>query len=159
MKKDTFYDQYPLVFPTREPEQGFQCGKGWYQLLDSLFEVTQKHLEKLADPPPFRITYIKEKYGTVRIGYENATDYIKDTIIQATKMSAHICETCGEYGKIRDSAYWIKVRCDACERTHFVNRRPLSTDAKAALEAGIKSSQEHPAGILGSFTKFADDED
>jgi len=160
MKKDTFYDQYPLVFPTREPEQGFQCGKGWYQLLDCLFEVIQKHLEKLAEPPPFRITYIKEKYGTVRIGYEHATDSIKDTIIQAEKMSGHICETCGEYGKIRDSAHWIKVRCDECERTHFAHQNtPLSPEAKAALDAGIKSAQEHPAVSLGSFAQFADDDE
>ncbi|MCK9567867.1 hypothetical protein M0R72_02805 [Candidatus Pacearchaeota archaeon] len=160
MKKDTFYDQYPLVFPKREPEQGFHCGEGWYQLLDCLFEVMQKNLVKQPEPIDFRITYIKEKFGTLRVGCEHATDYIRETVIQAEEMSGHICETCGEYGKIRNSAHWIKVRCDSCERTHFAHRNtPLLSEAKASLDAGIKSAQEHPAISLGSFAKFADDEE
>jgi hypothetical protein len=124
MNKDKFYDQYPLIFPDREPEKGFQCGKGWYQLLDALFYVITQDLSKVTpEDRKFRIIYLKEKYGKLRIGCENATPYIKQTLLQAEEMSAHICETCGEYGELRDSAHWIKVRCDSCENNHFSYRR------------------------------------
>jgi hypothetical protein len=158
MKKDTFYDQYPLVFPTRAPEQGFLCGNGWHQLLDSLFEVIQKHLEKQPQPTNFNIFCIKEKFGKLRIICGNPTDYIKQTLLQAEEMSSHICETCGEYGQLRDSALWIKVRCDECERTHFAHPRTLSPKAQAALEAGLKSAKESLPIYHGSFAKFADDD-
>lgn len=35
---------------------------------------------------------------------------------------------------------------------------PLSPEALAALDAGIKSAQEHPPVDLGSFEQYADDE-
>lgn len=164
MKKDTFYDRYPLAFPGRAPEQGFLCGKGWYQLLDALFEVIQKDLLKQPSPN-FRITYIKEKYGRLRIGYEHATEYIKETISQAEEMSGHICETCGEYGQLRDSAHWIKVRCDSCEEQHFAYRNaPLSPESRAALDEGIRSAKADieagkPPIYLGSFAQYADDDE
>jgi hypothetical protein len=170
MKKDKFYSQYPLVFPGGEPEEGFHCGSGWYQLLDCLFFVINKELEKLTDaerkhPGKFHITRIKEKFGTLVIYYDNATDYIKQTIAQAMEMSGHICEICGEYGEIRDSALWIKVRCDDCEKKQFARRNvPLSPEAQTALDDGIRSAKADieagkPPIDLGSFAQYADDDE
>lgn len=124
MNKNKFYDQYPLVFPNRDPEYGFQCGNGWYQLLDALFYVINKDLSKLPeDERKFRILSLKEKYGKLNIKCEHTTEYIKATLLQAEEMSGHICETCGEYGELRDSAHWIKVRCNECEKKHFSYRK------------------------------------
>jgi len=165
VKKDTFYDLYPLVFPTREPEQGFCCGNGWHQLLESLFEVIQKELSKLPEPTEFRILFIKEKWGELRVGYVNATERIIDTITQAEEMSGHICETCGEYGLLRDSAQWIKVRCNDCEKKQFAyQHEKLSAKGKAALIEGIRSAKADieagkPPIDLGSFAQYADDDD
>ena len=163
MNKNTFYDQYPLVFPNGEPEQGFQCGSGWYQLLDCLFLSINRDLAKL-QVSNFRIVYLKEKFGRLRIGYENSNSYIRDTIDQAECMSEQICETCGEYGKLRNSAPWIKVRCDDCEEKQFALRNtPLSPEAQAALDDGIRSAKADieagkPPIDLGSFAQYADDD-
>jgi hypothetical protein len=157
MNKEEYYQKYPLVFPNGKPEHGFSCGNGWSQLLESFFEVVQKHLEK-HPRPGFCISYIKEKWGTLRILCDNPSEYISQTVRQAEEMSSHICESCGEYGQIRDSAQWIKVRCEACERTHFAHQR-LSPTASAALDAGLQSVKDHPCTCLGSFAKYADDED
>jgi hypothetical protein len=161
MNKNNFYTQYPLVFPTGAPEHGFSCGKGWYTLLDALFFVIQRDLEKLPEAH-FRIELIKEKFGTLRIyyEYENATEYIEQTIIQAEEMSANICETCGEYGRLRDTSHWIQVRCDDCEKEYIERKNtPLSKEAQTALDAGLKSAMESEPVYHGSFAQYADDDD
>lgn len=33
----------------------------------------------------------------------------------AGRMSAHVCEECGEAGSLRDRRWWIKTLCDACD--------------------------------------------
>lgn len=154
--KAAFYETYPFVFPDGAPENGFYCGSGWFQLLDSLFIVITKELQN-KNKTDFRITFIKEKFGQLMIGCCNSTDYINDVIAQAEEMSSHICETCGEYGKLRDSAHWIKVRCDECEKKYFIDRE-LSPEAKKALLAGIKSAKESEPIDCGSFAQYADDE-
>ena len=150
------YKKYPLIFA--DTEQYIECGNGWYDLLDAMFECIQKDLEK-TPRPNFKITQIKEKFGILRIYIENSNQYIDKIILQAKSMSEHICETCGEYGQLRDSSYWKKVRCNDCERKHFATQQPLSPEAKAALDAGIKSAQEQTLVYLGSFAQYADEED
>jgi hypothetical protein len=121
MNTSIFYDKYPLVFPNGAPEQGFSCEAGWEPLLDSLFFVINLDLKKLLSNN-FRIICIKEKYGKLRIYCENATPYIQQTIAQSEAMSEQICAMCGEYGKLRKSDNWLKVRCDKCEKKHFEQR-------------------------------------
>lgn len=159
MKKEDFYTKYPLVF-NKEPEIGFYCGAGWFELLDCLFLVIQRDLEKLPEEQQkkFEIVQIKEKFGRLTIYYNGGTDYIKQTIEQAESMSEQICETCGEYGYLRDTSHWLKVRCDSCENKHFATRVQLSIEAKKALDASIQSAKEGPSVYLGSFAKYADDE-
>jgi len=172
MKIDKFCEIYPLVFPDGAPE-GIHCGDGWFQLLDSLFFVINKELSsipvraKLAEQTEFatvaqrnfKILQIKEKFGRLTIYCEGATEYIRDTIAQAEEMSEQICETCGEYGILRDSARWIKVRCDECEEKHFADRYPLSPEARKALEEGIESAKNSKPVYLGSFAQYADDDE
>jgi len=156
MDTNKFYEQYPLVFPNGRPECGFSCGDGWYDLLDSLFLVITKELEKNPDNK-FQIAQIKEKFGKLTIYYDNGNDYIRQTISQAAAMSAQICETCGDYGTLRETTHWLKVRCDKCEVEHL-DRKPLSQKAKDDLAAGMASAKDHPGVFVGSFAKYADDE-
>jgi len=164
MNKNNFYEKYPLVFPNGEPD--FHCGSGWYQLLDCLFFVINKDLSELpVAERRFKILQIKEKFGSLTVYCEGTTEHIRDTISQAEEMSKQICETCGEYGKLRDSAHWIKVRCDECEAKHFTLRNtPLSPESRAALDEGIRSAKADieagkPPIYLGSFAQYADDDD
>jgi hypothetical protein len=140
MNKETLSELYPLVF--KESKLDSTCGHGWDLLLECVFEAVNRELGKLPEGNrDFSILVIREKYGRLRISYEGSYSAIRQIIIQAEDMSEHICENCGEYGSLRDSAHWIKVRCDACEDKHFVCRN-LSPEAKAALFAGIKSAKE-----------------
>lgn len=135
----------------------------------SLFFVINRELSQLpvATPVPaeavaqrnFKILDIKEKFGRLTIYCEGATEYIRETIAQAGDMSEHICETCGEYGSLRDSALWIKVRCDDCEEKHFADRQPLSAESRRLLEEGIESAKNSEPVYLGSFAQYADDDD
>lgn len=157
--KQSFYEIYPLVFPDGSPD-GIHCGDGWFQLLDSLFFVINRELSNIpVAQRNFKILQIKEKFGRLTIYCEGATEYIRDTIAQAEEMSEQICETCGEYGSLRDSALWIKVRCDECERNHFADRYPLSPESRKLLEEGIESAKNSEPVYLGSFAQYADDDD
>jgi len=101
------------------------CDRGWYKLLAD----TNRKMKLML--PTYEISQIKEKYGTLRfywsIPFEDATwanmnddishtvyDIMSDIAHAAENASAYICETCGEYGKTRNSGYWLKTLCTTC---------------------------------------------
>lgn len=89
---------------------------GWYiafgeQMVDELNDLLIKY--NFTDW--YRITQIKEKYGTLRwydcgfpkSGYDEFRAWLK----KYESLSAETCIVCGAPGKMRGS-YWIEPRCD-----------------------------------------------
>jgi len=91
---------------------GFECGDGWFDLVDTLCA----ELARL-DPPgedlPLRAMQVKEKYGTLRFYVGFCTDEAIALIAFAEALSARICETCGNRGRTR-GAGWLKTLCELC---------------------------------------------
>ena len=110
-------ETYPKLFAQRHHPMrqtcmcwGFECGDGWYNLLDSLCSHLQFHIDHNGDPQ-VEVTQVKEKFGSLRF-YTTATNKRQDGIISfAEVLSGSICEECGNPGTSNDSG-WIKVRCD-----------------------------------------------
>lgn len=115
--------KYPELFadygvvPSQSPMAfGFECGDGWFDLLDVL-------CAQLAALPPvsdddegglsLRAMQVKEKYGTLRFHVGPATDEALALIDFAEALSARICETCGNKGRMRGTG-WLKTLCDPC---------------------------------------------
>lgn len=115
-------EKYPELFadygapPSRSPMAfGFECGDGWFDLLDTLCAQLSQ-LEppgKDGDAQPVTALQVKEKYGTLRFYVGPATDEAFAVIAFAEALSARICEVCGNRGRTRGTG-WLKTLCDAC---------------------------------------------
>lgn len=96
---------------------GFECGDGWFDLLDTL--CTQPTRLKPAgeedDPLPLTVLQVKEKYGTLRFYLGACTDEALALVDFAEAMSARICEACGNRGRTCGTT-WLKTLCDSCAR-------------------------------------------
>ncbi len=103
----------------------FECGLGWYSILENLCLNIEKILEKTSkqkaiskDEEVFEfemfINQIKEKYWTLRFYMNVSTREIDNLIDKAQEESRYICEMCGKEGKLSTKA-WYQVRCKTCE--------------------------------------------
>jgi hypothetical protein len=93
---------------------GFECGNGWFGLIDELCTTIDRIL---ADDPElakdFIVTQVKEKYGTLRFYTSPTPDVIFWLTEFAEAMSAMICESCGNPGEQNDEG-WIRTLCEKC---------------------------------------------
>ena len=113
-------DKYPALFRDRHelPEYsamsfGFECGDGWYNLIDDLCHCIETHIKSKWHQDELNVTVdqVKEKFGALRF-YVTGSDYMIDGMIcMAEYMSSRICEECGDKGHLRYGG-WIKTACD-----------------------------------------------
>jgi len=111
---------YPKIFANRFGDMketamcwGFDCGDGWYPLINRLCSEIQHHLNRNAKEgtPQFVASQVKEKYGSLRFYGDGGDNRINDFIWFAESMSTIMCETCGAPGKRRGHG-WIYTACD-----------------------------------------------
>jgi hypothetical protein len=105
-----------------EHTQGFECGSGWWALLDQLCRQIQHwqqwQLKRNALFPRVTITQVKEKFGDLRFYYEGGDDYVSGLVAMAEGMSSQLCEQCGSPGYHRSTGGWLSTLCD----THYSKR-------------------------------------
>lgn len=85
------------------------AGRGWFPLIEDTLEAIDASLlpEERAG---FRITDIKEKYGTLRVYTDNAPNAVEAIIEVAERRSATTCDRCGDYGRVQGKG-WLACRC------------------------------------------------
>jgi hypothetical protein len=93
---------------------GFECGDGWFQILNQLMGNIQHHIDwknrKGEVVPQVTLDQVKEKFGTLRFYYTGGDDYISGMVTMAESMSGVTCESCGKPGT-QTSGGWIKTAC------------------------------------------------
>jgi len=90
---------YPMAF-------GFECGDGWYKLIDKLSAKIYKYINRVQQEN-FYVIQVKEKFGTLRF-YTSWEDKLISKYIQdAEKESAKTCETCGAKGKLYAKGWYV----------------------------------------------------
>lgn len=111
-KFEDFQKEYPLLFK-EHPRSGFDARPGWVLLLHNLCAVLNDHIKSLPEELREHVycAQVKEKFGTLRFYMSQETPYITGAIAVAEMMSADLCETCGEPGKIRNGG-WVRTLCD-----------------------------------------------
>lgn len=117
------YDDFPALYsnhtlPMTETSMcfGFQCGDGWYDLINRLsFDIAKIIAtdEKL-DPKLYTASCVKEKFGSLRFYMNYSTDEIGKEIGKARYESEKTCELCGGEGKMQTDG-WIRIICEPCE--------------------------------------------
>lgn len=115
---------YPEIFQDRSAPMcwGFECGDGWFKILDLLCSNIQNHIKwnSHADAPIPQVvaTQVKEKYGTLSFYYSGGDEYIHGLVSMAKSMSGVTCETCGkpaDRGGVEMSG-WITTICEPCDQ-------------------------------------------
>jgi hypothetical protein len=94
---------------------GMECDDGWYELLDTLCDDIQNHINDTG--VPFKASQIKEKYGGLRFYYDGGDEMIMGMVSLAEEMSYHICENCGNKGELSVRHDWFKTLCSDCRKT------------------------------------------
>ena len=95
---------------------GFECGDGWFQILNQLMGSIQNHIDwqnrKEEKVQQVTLDQVKEKFGTLRFYYTGGDDVIDGMVRMAESMSSVTCEQCGQPGRTRGHG-WIYTSCDA----------------------------------------------
>ena len=113
-------EKYPKIFVNRHGDMketamcwGFECGDGWYDLIDHLCADLQWNTDKNNSHgryPQIVVVQVKEKFGGLRFYVESSND-VQDAVISFVEsLSHHTCEVCGKPGNRTDG--WIQTRCD-----------------------------------------------
>lgn len=150
--------RYPKIFKDRHGDMketlmcwGFECGNGWYNIIDQLCANIQHHIDWREKQRQWTITFnskaapeelkdipevvsqvvavqIKEKFGTLRFYTDGGDEQIYGMIRIAESMSAVTCEECGAPGKQRGGG-WIRTLCDTHEeqRQEQMRRREMKS--------------------------------
>lgn len=124
---------------------GFECGDGWYNILNLLMSNIQHHIDwnnqnfekgytQYKQVPQVTLDQVKEKFGTLRFYYTGGDDYIRGLVSMAESMSAITCETCGNPGE-QTRGGWIKTTCKPCE--HKRARQTAEYETKKETTNGI----------------------
>jgi hypothetical protein len=112
-------DKYPKLFANRFADMnstamcwGFECGDGWYDLIDCLCCSIQSHIDYNSDKGVSQVVVdqVKEKFGTLRFYTSGSDERINGMIRLAERLSSRICETCGAPGTIR-GRHWLYTAC------------------------------------------------
>jgi len=115
--------KYPKIFCDRHGNMketamcwGFECGDGWYNIIDQLCNNIQHHIDwshKNKDKesvPQVVAEQVKEKFGTLRFYYQGGDDEISGMVRMAESMSGVTCEKCGSPGSTGGRG-WISTLC------------------------------------------------
>jgi len=124
-KSKELFDKFPLLFAGKTKPMteslmcfGFECGDGWFDLLNGLSEKIDAIFQKSGLPNEEypKAVQVKEKFGGLRFYIEGMSNAIFDEVYkvidEAEAASLKICEQCGEPGEIRDDRSWIVTLCD-----------------------------------------------
>ena len=127
-KSKILTERYPKIFSLPEGSAepfsyfGFECGDGWFDLIDLLCKRIQHHIDwAIKDLPEekkegFQVvaTQIKEKFGTLRFYHSGGDDHTDGMISMAESMSGKICEICGDKATVQTKG-WIRNICQPCQ--------------------------------------------
>lgn len=107
---------FPKIFPhspeSIETSWCFECGDGWYELLNKLCEDLQEVIDT-QNIPQVVASQVKEKFGTLRFYHRGGNGKTKVLIETAEDMAEATCEVCGEPARLRQKkGSWIQTLCD-----------------------------------------------
>jgi len=120
--EETLCKKYPKLFVNIDTDMtttamcwGFECGDGWYNIINTLCANIQSHIDwknkNEVGVPQVTVDQVKEKFGGLRFYYEGGDDVIDGMVRMAEGMSEVTCEVCGKPGESRGNG-WIRTLCE-----------------------------------------------
>ena len=125
-------EKYPKMMVNRDKPMmetcmcwGFDCGDGWFPILDQLMGNIQHHIDwrnkKGEVVPQVTLDQVKEKFGTLRFYYSGGDDEISGMVRMAESMSSVMCEECSAPAETHGPG-WIRTICKPCEKQREIDR-------------------------------------
>ncbi|WP_457090585.1 hypothetical protein [Microvirga sp. P5_D2] len=90
----------------------FECMGGWRFILKDFFERVEATLVTPEEREGFRISQIKEKFGSARVHFHGGDDRIDRLVAAAEAASEITCDVCGGRGRLQGKG-WLSTRCEA----------------------------------------------
>lgn len=128
--------------------KSISCGPGWYPLIASL------HLELCALDIDYEVRQVGQKFGSLRYRAQPQTHDVHvhkvfmDLLDQAETASVHICELCGEPGKMsvseRNGIDWYQPLCRHCRAVSAASILVASAGAIAATQPVGRREKRRP---------------
>jgi len=105
---------------------GFECGDGWFNILNQLMGNIQNHIDwqnrNGEVVPQVTVDQVKEKFGTLRFYYTGGDDYIRGMVALAESLSGVTCESCGNPSEVQNDSGWMRSICNSCEEKREAER-------------------------------------
>ena len=125
-------EKYPKMMVNRNKNMqetcmcwGFECGDGWFNILDQLMGNIQHHIDwknrKEEVVAQVTLDQVKEKFGTLRFYYSGGDDAIDGMVRMAESMSGVTCEECSAPAHTHGPG-WIRTICEPCETKRETER-------------------------------------
>ena len=125
-------EKYPKMMVNRNKNMqetcmcwGFECGDGWYNILNQLMGNIQHHIDwknrKEEVVAQVTLDQVKEKFGTLRFYYTGGDDAIDGMVRMAESMSGVTCEECSAPAQTHGPG-WIRTICEPCETKRETER-------------------------------------
>ena len=125
-------EKYPKMMVNRNKNMqetcmcwGFECGDGWFNILDQLMGNIQHHIDwknrKEEVVAQVTLDQVKEKFGTLRFYYSGGDDVIDGMVRMAEAMSGVTCEECSAPAQTHGPG-WIRTICEPCETKRETER-------------------------------------
>lgn len=93
---------------------GFQCDKGWYPLLERLFDDLDA-IRREDDLTGIKVTQVKQKLGSLRVYVQRGNDRVHERLRQAEAEALETCEIGGGASPgIRSIGGFLTNACDKC---------------------------------------------
>ena len=131
---------------------GFTGSPGWAGLVRALFIAVRPEQDERPDDPdhvPWRLRWMKEKWGTLDVRTLGMTLYQSSVVRFFEVMSGWTCIHCGIPAEMRYGG-WRRPECDAC----WAKADAEDHDAHRAKMAKLPpETRDAPAGYRGVFVR------
>lgn len=115
-KYPKLFAQYKLPLTQTAMCWGLQCGDGWFWLINLLCSQLQFDID-INKQPQIEFTTIKEKFGTLRMYTQGASEREEGMIDLICFMSSYVCENCGSTDDIKQTkGNYIQSLCTKCRK-------------------------------------------
>ena len=128
-------EKYPKLFAERNLPMsvtcmcwGFDCGNGWFSLIDGLCSQIQSYLDRRerdekaitkGELEQVVVHQVKEKFSGLRFDHSGGDRYTDGMVDLAESLSMRICEQCGsmDHNVVSTTKGYLATRC----RAHLKN--------------------------------------
>lgn len=156
-------EKYPNLYRSegvRWALSGFECGDGWFNLLDECSAKIEAELVQMnmRDRHQFYAQQIKEKFGTLRFYMNSSTEAMNKAISEAEEKSYVTCEECGAGESKQRQGGWIRTLCDDCLLEDVIEKvKRFCIDHSEIYDKEIKYGENK--GKTRPAVRFKDEED